>query len=560
MKKIILTSLSLAALALLGSSCQKPETEADAPATLNGQKVLITVSAEDDATKATEANNEFRWEAGDKIHLVADNALPVPATLKEGAGSKNATFEAETDIEAPKYVVYPTEANIMSTMPGMEIIVFAPSVDNYTSGKIVTPMIGKATTAADGKVSANLKHLCGLIEVKVSDMQAGINKMVFTAVNPISTYSGLYLMNGSDYSAPAIIAGDDEAGMLSPDEEPAFEFTFNFEAVAANTNMTFYVPVAANSTFGKEGFKVELYKGSEVVSTKNFPLPESGYTVKRANILRNLTMTAAVLEFAEDYSSSVYNWMGGTYSGEGHVKPVVVSNIPWKVTTDKDWATATVDGDKIIMALSRNNAPGARKFTLTIAPEDESLAYLAKTVTMSEGTGWTGGTGWAINEETGTATISGTISGNANFNTYYTTSTNTATYTWNFSEFNITAGNFLIQHWPADDTRIVLNLKSDGTLAFRVGKSEKTINLLSHDDPNKRLNNLNEIKSIKILGYRWNSNWRASVNNLEYISISYSEIGKDLWPSSYKSFCFWTGVQNTTGTVTMESFEHTNQN
>ncbi len=560
MKKIILATISLAALAMLGSSCQKPELGTEAPEVNNGQTLLIAASAEG-ATKATEANKVFKWEATDQIDLVTLTGN-YAATLKTGAGEKNATFEATGVTGTVNCVAYPVGLVAYDDYEEMYAMSYPTSADNYTSGSVITPMLGKATVA-EGVVSASLEHLCGLVEVNASNMQAGVNKMVFTALDPKMTYHNGTIMDGSNFSAKEMVEGKDSFGMIMSDVMGVnYEFTFNFDAVSAGAEMKFFVPIAANSEFGATGFKVAFYNGETLVEEKTFPLPAAGYTITRANILRGLNFEmkdAPVLEFAADYSDYKYHWMGGTFQAEDR-KLSVNSNIEWTVSSNRDWARPAVnDEGKIVVTLDQNNAPGARKFTITVTPKDESLASLAKSVTMTEATDWTGGSGWTINDD-GTATITGTVSGNSNFNTYYFSSSNTAHYQWNFSKFDITAGNFLIQHWPDNVPRIVVNLKSDGTLAFRVGNSEKSVNLLSHTDSNKRLNNLDGIKSIKIGGFRWNSNWRVFINDNEYISISYDEIGQEIWPSSYGSFCFWTGVQDTTGTVTIDSFVHTSSN
>ncbi len=283
MKKIILTSMMLAALAAMAGSCQK-EIENTPVEDVNTVNVVFTANAENDGTKATIQDNEtsgkFLWAEADEI-AVSTGVKTYKAVLTGEAGKPSADFALTESLgagETPAFAAFPYGA-------AAGTVSYPAVYDNYVSGTVTGPMLAvmpAEADLADGVVNygdVTFKHVGGMIRVDVRYVTEGATSMVFTAKNDV-------VINGS----AAVKAGLTEEEILDGSWRDGewtggtSTVTFNFPAVTEVGTMTFYVPVPAGVEL-TGGFNVTVKKGDKTIFSQDYT---KAYTAKRARILKGV--------------------------------------------------------------------------------------------------------------------------------------------------------------------------------------------------------------------------------------------------------------------------------
>ncbi len=538
----------------------KEETPSVPATSGEGRTILISATTGAD-TKATaqESGNtdsngnkfyDFVWQKDDAIALVTEDGQTFTATYNGEADTKTPTFKAENVPGIPAYVVYP--ADDVTIKNG--ILTYPVSIDGYTSGRIVTPMIAGTEPLDDfGNVKAKFEHLCGLVQVNISDMPAGITRMVFTANDNVLIGGTIQLTD--EYNGSELTGNIDRSGS---------SFTFNLaEATAANASMTFYVPVAAGTTFTTKGFKVELYKEGEsnAVLTQDFPFDQD-YTLHRAHILLNAN-TQPTLEFAEG-NRTIFDAWGGLYNGGNQT--VVKSNIDYEISSDKNWVIPIKAGDNVYnMDISTNYNILERYATVKITPTNNSIAAQEqKTIKLTQYSFHEQSTDGGIfikDYETGSITLPQTAETTAT-SAYYKTINDckNGMFTWYFSNIDFTEGRFYIEY-TGQNSQIYVSLYADGKITFAISgegsvdESEATSNVITYGP---QLSSMNNLESLSIHSKEEDENNDGIIEDIDF--VIYVNGTSVLFPKSKTRFDrlgevrFLYGPRDYKGKMTINSF------
>lgn len=97
----------------------------------------------------------------------------------------------------------------------------------------------------------------------------------------------------------------------------------------------------------------------------------------------------------------------GFYYGGAEKTYKVHANIPWKVSTNRREAVITiVDNETFKVKLPKSIACAPRTLTVTLSPSTEISEVSPKTFSTVWGSPvWSGGDGWSLDSETGSATL-----------------------------------------------------------------------------------------------------------------------------------------------------------
>ena len=121
----------------------------------------------------------------------------------------------------------------------------------------------------------------------------------------------------------------------------------------------------------------------------------------------------------------------------------VHANIPWKVSTNRREAVITiVDNETFKVKLPKSIACAPRTLTVTLSPSTEISEVSPKTFSTVWGSPvWSGGDGWSLDSETGSATL--TIN-NAAGRLFSIDKYKYGYFEWTFSNVNISQGDLSI--------------------------------------------------------------------------------------------------------------------
>ena len=133
----------------------------------------------------------------------------------------------------------------------------------------------------------------------------------------------------------------------------------------------------------------------------------------------------------------------GFYYGGAEKTYKVHANIPWKVSTNRREAVITiVDNETFKVKLPKSIACAPRTLTVTLSPSAEISEVSPKTFSTVWGSPvWSGGDGWNLDSETGSATL--TIN-NAVGRLFSIDKYKYGYFEWTFSNVNISQGDLSI--------------------------------------------------------------------------------------------------------------------
>ncbi len=346
----------------LASACQQE------PVDQTGTGLEVTLFAKAESYGDTKAvlveggtTAVFKWSETDYIALPGINEV-YTAKLKSGAGESSANFGVTKSIQPEENLVYAAfPYNIVS---GGDII-YPAVYNNYTNGSLQTPMLavlpdGRVTDSAINYDYVSFKHLGGVIKVVVSEVPAGVDKMVFTANNG-AEINGTYRLK-DEFNTTDIINNQ-----WSESFTRGSSFTeFNFTATTSVQTKTFYVPVPAGVVFSESGFSVSLMGNGAEVEKIDFPLSEA-YTVARGRLLRGAEKFSGI-RFQEIYEDLVFSHTGETRTIGVKGDFSTISN--WEVKAEskfgETYATVTKGAESVDVTLpsSRFAARGPVELTL----------------------------------------------------------------------------------------------------------------------------------------------------------------------------------------------------
>lgn len=156
------------AVAILFASCAK-ETAPEK----TGKRIVFKAGLADVKSTAS-ATGAFAWSEGDRIYALDIWGVYQQFTLTKGAGTKNAEFTSDEEIEGVSGYAFAGSADVYS-WGGVYNYYLTSYYDESEVGQTHSPMVA---TIPDGpNPSLAFKHLCGLIKVTLKGF-TGILTMV----------------------------------------------------------------------------------------------------------------------------------------------------------------------------------------------------------------------------------------------------------------------------------------------------------------------------------------------------------------------------------------------
>ena len=144
------------AVAILFASCAK-ETAPEK----TGKRIVFKAGLADVKSTAS-ATGAFAWSEGDRIYALDIWGVYQQFTLTKGAGTKNAEFTSDEEIEGVSGYAFAGSADVYS-WGGVYNYYLTSYYDESEVGQTHSPMVA---TIPDGpNPSLAFKHLCGLIKV-----------------------------------------------------------------------------------------------------------------------------------------------------------------------------------------------------------------------------------------------------------------------------------------------------------------------------------------------------------------------------------------------------------
>ncbi len=307
------------ALALLSIACQK--TEPAEPQT-SAPFIVFNAVAEAAATKGTLQENEtsayYLWRSTDVIDL-SDGSNRYAATVNKADGGKaTAGFVVNSGQTIPdpatlKFASYPRRG---ATEVSAVQVKYSANYTNYV-GSVFTPMLA---VMPEGIVSENgvynygdvlFKHVGGLVKLELTNMPAGVSKVIFTALGGVRI-NGVVEVN-LPLTEASILDGSWKKGNWAGSSVATFTLK---DMTAAGASETIYIPLPAGVKFTTAGFKVELKSAAgALLGSKTFPFKKE-YTVGRAKMLRGVrydcsqdvgASPACMVKFTKSGSTEYFN-------------------------------------------------------------------------------------------------------------------------------------------------------------------------------------------------------------------------------------------------------------
>ena len=156
------------AVAILFASCAK-ETAPEK----TGKRIVFKAGLADVKSTAS-ATGAFAWSEGDRIYALDIWGVYQQFTLTKGAGTKNAEFTSDEEIDGVSGYAFAGSADVYS-WGGVYNYYLTSYYDENEVGQTHSPMVA---TIPDGpNPSLAFKHLCGLIKVTLKGF-TGILTMV----------------------------------------------------------------------------------------------------------------------------------------------------------------------------------------------------------------------------------------------------------------------------------------------------------------------------------------------------------------------------------------------
>lgn len=297
MKKI---SIIISAFALIVCGCSK---EQDTSLLISNQDTNVVsfkafFEGEDPDTKLgiNTSTGVLNWANGDAIAVQMTDDTFVPFTYSSSTKEFSATL-GDKEVKDGGVAYYPASIAINGT-PGS---VNLPT--SYTIGADATVCPPMIATVNLGAKSLSLKHLGGILSVKVSYVPADANKLVLTV--PGKDVTGLFSV--SDGKINAGTTGDNNTVTMTFDE-----------GVFSTSTTEFFIPVPVTTFEG--GFTVD-FKNASNQTLYTHSTAKTSITAARASIKRMAELTVPKYVYVSDNSGDswvdvkVYGYStGGEFS------------------------------------------------------------------------------------------------------------------------------------------------------------------------------------------------------------------------------------------------------
>lgn len=225
------------AVATLFFSCQKEIEPTNTPSESKG--ITFTAAIENLATRADiNASNELVWATGDKIGIY-DGAQQA-FTLEGAGGNTTGTFKwdsGEYSGTSATVAYFPWGNDNNMSDNGNMYFHLLPSYSEYTSGKMLTPLVAELSLNGDKYAPIEFKHAGAAVKVTINNLPAGAHSIGLSADQPVAGY---FNVAKTAFGSSSIVPNADNAVENSiwlnynpADEER--EFTFLFPVPALTT-------------------------------------------------------------------------------------------------------------------------------------------------------------------------------------------------------------------------------------------------------------------------------------------------------------------------------------
>lgn len=218
------------AVAILFAGCAK-ETEPEK----TGTKMVLKAGIADLKSTAS-ASGGFAWSEGDVIYAFDIWNNPQPFSLTSGAGTKNAEFTSDAEVDGLSGYAFFVDESPYSWGGRYQV-----SLTNYYGdsdlGKTHSPMIAAIPEGTNPSLA--FKHLCGLVKVTVKGLNGTLTRVSLQSHdNPISGSFDIQDVG----QATARIETEPESGSTQID--------YNlYKEVSSDIDIYFPVPVGTYSGF-----------------------------------------------------------------------------------------------------------------------------------------------------------------------------------------------------------------------------------------------------------------------------------------------------------------------
>ena len=261
----------------------------------------------------------------------------------------------------------------------------------------------------------------------------------------------------------------------------------------------------------------------------------------------------------------------GFYYGGAEKTYKVHANIPWKVSTNRREAVITiVDNETFKVKLPKSIACAPRTLTVTLSPSTEISEVSPKTFSTVWGSPvWSGGDGWNLDSETGSATL--TIN-NAVGRLFSIDKYKYGYFEWTFSNVNISQGDLSIVGGK-------INTNNEPYLTFSYGNKNAYTAYGMVDNPTKiyfgndngwlplytaifqagypTINNLKKIR-LMITPYDGKGgNYAKGIRRRIWINdvlVIDDWNGGDIWQGTHDGLPYDFGIDSGTGMITCNTF------
>ena len=287
MKRIAYVFAAL--VAIFVTSCAKENKPVDNGKT--GKAFTLRASIEDPATKATLSGTSLIWSGGDQIGVyVNDNTWTVknqPFTLDGDGGSATGDFKwdenggnfTNQNATAAFFPWNGAGSNVNNVYNGTMYFKMPDSYTDYTSGKMLVPLVAKMTYNSTTEEYEDLafKYVGGVVRVSISNVPGAAHSLGMTvsgknvhgefSVNPVEAGTATWAASDGNNSTIWL-------NMATAEADRAFDFVFPVPTLTSPT-LTF-----------------QMYDKNDVLIWKRTASDQS--SVERAGVLdfSNVTMNA----------------------------------------------------------------------------------------------------------------------------------------------------------------------------------------------------------------------------------------------------------------------------
>lgn len=264
--------LGLAVVALLLGSCNNEDTPEKVPGTCTVLSATIDNGVQT-RSNVTEAG-AFTWKTGDAIAVYTTSGSWRKGTLRpDSDGQSQGDFDIvySGDEKTSTCAVYPY--HVGHALNGQSLTVHLANQYDFEEGNTNAPML--ALIAADGATNLNFRHIGGVARFKMNRMPVGATRFVFTT--PGMEITGDFTIDDIGAADPVIETKQNTANN---------SVTFRFDALQAETNMIFYVPLPAG-TYNKMKIEIQSDGGNVLTSSES----TNANTIGRATLLKMPTLT-----------------------------------------------------------------------------------------------------------------------------------------------------------------------------------------------------------------------------------------------------------------------------